>query len=212
MHLPDHMDYCWLSYDATRIEAWEAMLSDEERGRLHGFGHEGRQHEFVMGRAAVRTLLGDWVGCAPAEVPLTVRDSGALDVPGHPYHVSLAHSGRHAISVVATQPVGVDLEEIAPRRPDLDRFLLHPDEAELLDTLPVGRDRSLILVWTLKEATLKGLGTGFRLSPKKLKLDVDTANGRATARVDGEQKQTWQVRFAEHEGCYWAVATEAGAR
>lgn len=209
MQLPDDITYRWLSYDAAQAETWKAMLSDDERSRLQGFKHEGRQREFVLGRAAIRTLLADRLDCAPAKVPLRIRDSGALDVPGHPHHVSLAHSGPHALAVVAHQPVGVDLEQIAPRRTDLDRFLLHPSETDLFDGLPLDRDRGLILVWTLKEATLKGLGTGFRLSPKKIRLEVDTTNGTATARVD--DTQTWQAHFAERDGCYWAVATEAGA-
>jgi 4'-phosphopantetheinyl transferase len=209
MQLHDDIAYRWLTFTEGRAAIWEAMLSEQERERLQGFGHAGRRREFVTGRVALRSLLSDHLDCSPKEVPLRVSESGALDVDAPHHHVSLAHSGRHAVAVVAPHPVGVDLEEIAPRRPDLDRFLLHPDERGLLEALPLDRSRSLILTWTLKEATLKGMRTGFRLSPKKIRLDIDLSRQRATAVVD--ERQTWNAHFAEREGCYWTVAAPARA-
>ncbi|NBC19230.1 MAG: 4'-phosphopantetheinyl transferase superfamily protein [Bacteroidetes bacterium] len=208
MNLPDDIVYRWLTYDDSQAASWRKMLSVAERERLRGFGHAGRRREFVTGRAAVRTLLSDHLGCAPAAVPLEVTESGALDVQNTPYRVSLAHSGPHAVAVLAERPVGVDVEQIAPRRPDLDRFILHPDEGDLLSALPLDRDRSLILVWTLKEATLKGLQTGFRLSPKKIRLEVHPGAETALAAVDGEAR--WRIQYAERDSCYWSVATPAG--
>lgn len=207
MNLEGDITYRWLTFTDGRMASWKQMLSAEERQRLDCFGHAGRRREFVTGRAAVRSLLGNRLGCPPEQVPLRVTASGALDVQHAPHHVSLAHSGPHAVAVAAAHPVGVDLEQIAPRDAGVDRFLLHPNETELLDALPLDRDRGLILIWTLKEATLKGLRTGFRLSPKKIRLEVYLDQHRATAFVNDDQQ--WQLRFAEREGYYWSVATPA---
>ncbi|MFQ5571114.1 MAG: 4'-phosphopantetheinyl transferase family protein, partial [Rhodothermales bacterium] len=176
----------------------------EERARAATFTHAGRRREFTLGRAAARLLLAEHLGVEPGRVPLFVADDGAPAIEGEDVGVSIAHTGDHAVAAVAARRVGVDLERIAPRHPGLPQFLLHPEEYEPFDALPLDGTRGLILYWTLKEATLKALRTGFRLSPKKLRLELDLAGQAACVHIaDGP---TMQVRFEERAQCYLAVA------
>lgn len=204
MKLPDDIAIRWVTYDPARAAAFEALLSVEEQARMAAYTLAKRRREFALGRAAARILLAERLGHPPADIALAVTEGGCVEVVEADLHLSIAHSGEHAVAAVAERVVGIDLERIQPRHPDLPRFILHPDEYDYYEALPLDATRSPVLYWTLKEATLKALRTGFRLSPKKLQLDIDLA--AQSAQVTLEDGQSLSARFAEQEGCYVAVA------
>lgn len=204
MLLPSDITFRHLRFDPDHLAGWRAMLSDEEEERVRGFTQEKRIREFILGRAAARLLLSERLGIHPGVVPLEVAESGAVTVAESPVSVSIAHSGDHAVAAAASRGVGVDIESIAPRHASLHRYLLHPDEHDLLDSVPLDPDRAQILVWTLKEATLKAMGTGLRFSPKKLRLHVDFAAERAVVEVEGGGR--WSACFEQWDNYYVALA------
>ncbi|PAP77804.1 4'-phosphopantetheinyl transferase family protein [Rubrivirga marina] len=186
-------------------------LSDAERSRLQTFGHPDRRRQFVLGRTAARTLASLRLGVPPEAVPLGVGADGAPELPG--LHVSIAHTARAdhvaALAAVAGCPVGVDLERVARRRPDLWRRILNADEHALLERLGGPTDDVQTLLWTLKEAVLKGQRTGFRAGGRsvRLALDADGAlpdSGHARAEADGSG--AWTVAFGRDGDLWLAIA------
>lgn len=184
-----------------------ACLTPEERERLVAFGSAKRRREFALGRATARALLAERLALDEAAVPLRVGEDGAPEVEGALLHLSIAHAStpERSVAAVAVAPhaVGVDVEVIRPRRPDLHRFLLHPDEGELLEALPCERDAAQVLLWTLKEAVLKARRSGLRTSPKAVCLALEPDEGTATAHL-GEE--VWRLRYARRDGYFVAVA------
>lgn len=207
MNLPDDIALRIAVRDAAAPLALGA-LPQGERDRIEGFGSEKRRREFALGRATARALLADHLAVAALDVPLRVATDGAPELDGGSLHLSIAHAATpertFAVAAVAPRPVGVDLELIRPRRPDLYRFVLHPDEYGLLETLPHDHDAAQVLVWTLKEAALKAMRTGFRTSPKKLRLSIESTE--RTAAVQVEEGGKWALRYEERNGCFIAVA------
>ena len=214
------------TYADDHVNTWRAWLSTEEIHCLQSFGSEKRRREFILGRAAARQLTGQCLDRAPAEVPLAVADDGAVDVLGQDLHLSIAHSGPHAVAALAPLPVGVDLEAVVERDRSLIRFLLHPDERDrVMHLFPYETAPTVVLLWALKESVLKARRSGFRLSPKKLRLDLEDvdgslssppASGRVTIRVEGGT--TWRVGYtsvlgdaavpssdAEPSAVYWSA-------
>lgn len=183
------------------------VLSRAERERLATFGHPDRRLGFVLGRTAARELLAERLGCAPADVPLVVAPSGAPVVAGDDLHVSIAHAGRGAESLaaaaVAPRRLGLDLERIQPRRADLYQRILRPEEYALLDRLPLDHDAAQTLLWSLKEAVLKGLHTGLRRSTRSIHL-VSLGDGRAQA--DAGDGSHWALHYGRRGGCWVSVA------
>jgi 4'-phosphopantetheinyl transferase len=85
-----------------------------------------------------------------------------LDGSDPPLHFSLSRSGDFALIVIASSPVGVDVEALsrATAVNDLTK-LLHPAEcAEIASASPSMRSAAFMCIWTRKEAYLKGTGTG----------------------------------------------------
>lgn len=206
MTLPDDVTFRHLRFDPDHLEAWETLLSIEEADRARTFSRGKRRDEFILGRAAARMLLSERMGVNPRDVSLEVAQGGAIDVVGSDLHVSIAHSGDHAVAAAAPRYVGVDIETIAPRHVDLHRYMLHPEEHELLDSLPLDHERAQILCWALKEAVLKGMRVGLRYSPRKLQLNIDMA--REAAVVSTESGKRWTAFFEEWDSYYVAVAVE----
>lgn len=182
-------------------------LSVGEREQVASFGSEKRRREYALGRIVARDLLAERLEVARSAVPLRVADDGAPEAVGTALHVSISHVATEtqtfAVAAAAPCRLGVDLELIRPRHPDLYRFLLAPEDYGVLDTLPQGHDEAQVLIWTLKEAVLKGLRTGFRLSPKKVRLVFGVGERCAEAHV-GET--TWALRYERREGCFLALA------
>lgn len=195
-------------YDESAAVQWRTWLSDEEREQIGGFGSERRRRAFLMGRAVARRLLADLLEVPPAAVPLRRAEDGAVDVPGTDWHVSIAHSGDRALAAAARHRIGADLERIRPRDPAVARFLLHPDERDLPDALPYDRNCALLLLWVLKEAALKARRSGFRTSPKAVRLTVEPSAQTATAVVEGEER--WTMSFAPWDDFWTAVAGPTG--
>lgn len=197
-------------YDANHAPYWQAVLSVDERQRLDGFGAASRQREFLSGRIAARHLVADRLACAPEDVPLRVADDGAVDVPGTSWHLSISHTGPshtpRAVAICALQPVGLDLEQIQPRSPRIRQFLFAPSDRALPDALPYSENSALLLCWTLKEAVLKARRSGFRCSPKAIRLSVDAATATATAQVEST---SWTLCYARWHDTWCAAAWQA---
>lgn len=204
--LPPDITFRHLRFDPDHMEMWEMLLSPEEERRVQGFSRTKRRQEFILGRAAARMLLSERLDREPGEVLLEVSASGAIDVLDSDLHVSIAHSNDHAVAAAAPRYIGVDIEAIESRHERLHRYMLHPDEYDLVHTLPIDSERAHILCWALKEASLKAMRTGLRYSPKKLRLDIDVDREEAIIIVnDG---RTWHAFFEEWDGYYVAVAIE----
>jgi 4'-phosphopantetheinyl transferase len=183
--LPADVRVQGITYDAAKRDQWRTWLSGAERRCMDGFGAESRCRDFLAGRAAARQLLSDVLQVDPKEVPLRRADDEAVDVERGDWHVSIAHSDGRALAVCARHPVGGDLEQIQPRDPGIADFLFHADDQGLVDELPYSDSASLILCWALKEAVLKARRSGFRTSPKALRLSVRPGEETAHVRVEG---------------------------
>ncbi|WP_412067821.1 4'-phosphopantetheinyl transferase family protein [Rubrivirga sp. IMCC43871] len=197
-----------LVFDADDARA-HAVLSADERERMATFASPARRQQFRLGRLAARTLAGEAARIDPGAVDLAVAADGAPTLPGA--YLSIAHTGRAgataALAAVSTRPVGVDLERVATRRPDLWRRILHPEEYVLLEALGGPTNNTQTLLWALKESVLKAQRTGFRAGGKsvRLALAADGAppdRGTATATSDAG---AWSLAFGR-EGDLWVAA------
>ncbi|MDT0632339.1 4'-phosphopantetheinyl transferase family protein [Rubrivirga litoralis] len=207
-------------------------LSAAERARAAAFGSADRRLRFALGREALRRLAAGRLGCAPPDVPLVVGPDGAprldlsrLDLahdgapPAPPAFVSIAHAGRGGAAVgaaaLADRPVGVDVEAVAPRHPALWRRMLRDDELGALDALGGPTDEAQTLLWSMKEAVLKGQRTGLRAGARSVRLTLDRpapAAASGAARAWAEASGPWRLRYGRVGGLWLVVAwAEGGA-
>ena len=162
------------------------LLTPAERARAGSFRQAADAHRFIIARATLRRLLARYVGEAPdriviqstaSEKPHVVVAKGGQDV-----RFNVAHAGALGLFAFALGcEVGVDCET----RSSLGRidaaFAKAFTAAELRALASMTPDRRAdegLRLWTRKEATLKGLGTGLRISPESLEIGISPPTDR----------------------------------
>ena len=185
-------------------EAWAvSVLDDSEKARSRRFRSERARREFVLCRAALRINLAERLCCSCGRLSFGLAEHGKPYVTLADRSVDIAfnvsHSGGHGLIAIANEAcVGVDVEERAPRR-DLDgigSLVYGPEELRLLGTAS-GREKVEIFyrLWSLKEALIKALGTGFSLSPSGFEVPRTMLQGErsGTFRFPHLPSQAWRV-------------------
>ena len=154
-------------------------LLAHELAALPPFG-DGPSGPRALGWLARRRIARAVLGGACHVAPSAIRIEGA---PGEAPHAvmpdgvrwSVSFSARRETALIAISryAIGVDIEDtVAPEAIPLN--VLRPDERMMLARLPVeARADAFQHLWTIKEATLKALGTGFALPPEAIRITHD---------------------------------------
>jgi 4'-phosphopantetheinyl transferase len=195
-------------------------LSPSEADRARAFRDPADGRRFAAFRAALRSILGDYLGLPPAAVPIGVAPSGkprlapaAVSDGAPPLVFSLAHAAGFGLVAVAREPVGVDIETAAAARfePRLAPRVLSAAERAVHTALPPDtRAGAFLRLWTRKEAYLKATGEGLARDPATVTVSADET-ARLIA-VDGRPGEAarWHLHHLEPwPGTVGALATTA---
>ncbi|WP_216920404.1 4'-phosphopantetheinyl transferase superfamily protein [Synechococcus sp. CCAP 1479/9] len=153
------------------------LLNEGERQRLERLRGEGDGERFLLGRGALRLILGSWLGCDPAGLVLGAGPHGKpellpLSGPGTPWpeggelppHFNVSHSGDLILlGFHPRRPVGVDVERCrpVPEWESIARRCLPPGEWDAIRSLPQEqREQAFLAAWCRLEAGLKARGMG----------------------------------------------------
>jgi 4'-phosphopantetheinyl transferase len=174
----------WLA-DLGAFDGVAATPADQARAARF-MQHDDRRR-FLAGRALACSVVGGYLGCAPAEVTF------ALTAFGKPYlcqrggpklHFNLSHSGDWvALAVSAGDEVGIDIETAAPANPDeLVSIVLSEPELRAFERLPAAlRPAAFLRCWTRKEALLKATGAGLSCDPRLVTAGWEEARSQVVA-------------------------------
>ncbi len=157
------------------MDAGWPLLSPAERVRAASFVFPKHATHWISCRAALRRILGDILHIPPGEVPLVITDLGKPELadPFDYLRFSLSHCENMALLALCVDgPVGVDLESSgrAAELPECETTFCHPAEIASLPEDLKSRGECLLELWTIKEALLKALGTGFTHDPDDVRI------------------------------------------
>jgi 4'-phosphopantetheinyl transferase len=209
----------------AEVERLGATLAEDEWERARRFRFDQHRRQYVVGRGALRSLLGSYLGIAPGAVPFTYGPRGKPFLGALPGVAAGAADGlffnlsnSHELALagfVRGVEIGVDVEHLKPM-PDLmqiaERFF-SASEREALHGLPETlRKLGFFNCWTRKEAYLKAVGEG--LAAPLDSFDVTLVPGELprmlTLRGDAAAAARWSFQgfdpAAEYVG---ALAVEA---
>lgn len=156
---------------AHEAEAY-GWLDEAERGAWEKYLPQPRR-QFTLCRAALRAILCEQFFCRNDQLSFGASSHGKpFAMAGGarlPLNFNVSHSGGHGlIALSVTGRVGVDVEERIPRRHlnELIEAVMGPEEqTELAALREPAKLRLFYRLWTLKEALIKALGTGFSTNP-----------------------------------------------
>jgi 4'-phosphopantetheinyl transferase len=173
-------------------DAW-MVLGDAERHRALSYRDDRAARGFVVARARLRSILGHYLGCEPADVALEEGRNGRPYVrsgagPGLDFSVSRV-SGAALVALVGDGRVGVDMECV----PDIDarrslpwRFVREHAPPGLLGDL--GDDdgaEAFCIAWTRLEAYAKAFTDGLGGVPGSTRTAGECCHVRSF-RIDGD--------------------------
>ena len=186
-------------------ESWEHILARQSltpaqlRRYLALYRNPKRQRELLHTRLLAKRLLRDYwyefgekMDISEQEIPLLQVEEGLRQ--GMPYlapcepwgrrdlSISLAHgAGLLGAAVGEDCLVGIDIEQARPRGKGFAELFLNAEEQELIPLLFVGvaPDIGDLLMWCVKEAVGKALGTGFSRGFSSLRLYSATPTGES---------------------------------
>ena len=205
------------AYEAAAI-GW---LNDDERERRQRFLYGGSRRRFARCRAALRAIPCNRLGCENKRLEFETAEHGkpiAL-VDGMPISVSfnVSHSGEHGLIAVAPEGrLGVDVEErVAHRNMDLliDGVFGPSEQAELASTRGGDKIHLFFRLWTIKEALIKALGTGFSLDPSTFEVPSEMFGGemKFAMKLPPTPEVNWQVEDLGNERFAAAIAQEGSS-
>lgn len=143
---------------------WSLDAGERERAGRYLNSRDGAR--FAASRAALRLIIGRYLGAEPASLRFGRTAAGRLEVliPDRAgLQFSLARTAGLGLIAVALGPVGADIEQVAPRAgvADLAESRFSPAEAQCIKSGCAGSPlNSFYRHWTVKEAYLKAVGIG----------------------------------------------------
>lgn len=146
------------------------LLDQAEKHRLSGFSRPLMRQNYLLIRACVRNILGNYLGCPAAQVNISTNpyNKPQLCPKQEPVNLqfSISHSANNAVIALALDaPVGIDLE-LRHRKPNIQALLrryFSSKTAAQIEAQPAAvRTEAFLRVWTRFEAYKKAMGTGLR--------------------------------------------------
>ncbi len=158
------------------LEAALKDISRQRREQALKFKFEQGQRLCVLAYQLLKQVLRDAYGIT--DNPLfEYNDHGKPFIVGHPdIHFNLSHCKEAAICVVSDLPVGVDVEGIREYKESLVNYTMNDEEIAQIHSAE-DPAAAFIRLWTMKEATMKLIGTGIS---NDMKTVIDTTRYKYT--------------------------------
>lgn len=141
------------------LEAALEDISVQRREQALKFKFELGQRLCVLAYRLLKQGLREEYGIVGNPI-FEYNEHGKPSIVGHPeIHFNLSHCKEAVVCVVSDQPVGVDVESIREYRESLVRYTMNDEEIREIESAEDPAS-TFIRLWTMKEATLKLIGTG----------------------------------------------------
>ena len=134
-------------------------ISAQRREQALKFKFEQGQRLCVLAYQLLKQGLREEYGITENPV-FEYNEHDKPSIVGHPeIHFNLSHCKEAAACVVSDQPVGIDVESIREYKEPLAHYAMNDEEVRQIEASD-NPAAAFIRLWTMKEATLKLIGTG----------------------------------------------------
>lgn len=203
------------------------ILSAQEQQKASSLRQEKDRIRFITSRLLLRRFLSLYLNYPAKKLIFEINKHGkpylafaGNDCPG--IHFNLSHSGEFiALAFSVVSPVGIDIETARENihMETLVRRFFHPDEySEFLKLDKTAQKDFMFRRWTVREAFLKGIGTGFSTSPDSfyvqefpsaLRNSADRQAAPSVFRIKKSQEDysSWRIEsIPAPDGYYSSIA------
>ena len=208
-----------LDYDSGHWQPLMALLSNDEQIKADSFRFEKLRLRYIAGRAALRKLLGGYIGCETEAVSFVYNDYGkpSLQDVDSGLRFNVSHSGEIMLAAFAlNSKIGIDIEAIQQNIDCMDicQCWFSVQESNALRNLPEEkRIGAFFRVWTRKEAYIKARGIGLSYPLNRFSVSLDeTAPALLEHQDCSQEMKSWQIYNIEVSSAYSAAIVIEAAR
>jgi 4'-phosphopantetheinyl transferase len=180
-----------LGIERAPVRHSRLALGPDELAVANGFRRAHDRDRYIVAHAALRTILGGYLGRAPAGLEFCYGSGGKPEVRETAVRFSMSRSHDLALCAVARVEVGVDVERAQGEAEPAWLRQLCPKAWWALAALPEpDRSAAFYRAWTRMEACVKAAGTTVDLGLASLETFLDR---------DDSRPRSYQVP----RGSYW---------
>ena len=185
----------------------KSQLSKKELGQYSQLSSL-KKKDFLIGRIALKQALANYTSQdLDKKVTIKNSDTGLPYIEGRDnLHCSLSHSYDRGIGIVAPYKVGVDIEKIRPHKKSLLNYIADKEEIDLVKDFFGIQTDVITLIWIIKESVMKGIGTGFSISPKQVKIIRKISDTTLEVRIHEYKSKPWYVWPSKAGSFYIGIA------
>jgi 4'-phosphopantetheinyl transferase len=174
LKLNDNQVHVWrasLCQSESLIQTLSQTLSMDEKTRAERFHFEKHRKRFIVGRGALRSILGRYLSVEPNHLQFCYEDNGkprlAEYICNGTIHFNMSHSDNLALyCFTRANEIGVDIERIRdiPEMEQIAGQFFSKRENTVFRGLPQRKKKEAFFnCWTRKEAFIKARGDGLAL-------------------------------------------------
>ena len=206
-----------LDRDLSYVNTLFQTLSSDERQKAESYRIDDDSNRFVVARGTVRKILGEYLNSGPEQIRFSYTRYGKpfLKQEGNNIRFNVTHSRGLALFAVACgREIGIDVEFIDKSFPIVKtaQQVFSPNECYQLQTLePDLQAASFFRGWTLREAYLKAIGTGFAYPSKHASDPGITSESHVPFRKTGlRRNRDWTLATLNIDDDYKAAIAVEG--
>ncbi len=177
LNLSPEQVHCWICHsdkiqDPQLLQQYQRLLQPEEEQRRLRFHFAKHQHQHLVTRALVRSVLSFYADIAPQDWRFSKNTHGKPEIIPPtadflPLRFNLSHTeGMVVCAVMLEQDIGVDVEYCQRQHAGLEiakRFFSPLEYQDLLKLESAQQVSRFFDYWTLKEAYIKACGQGISI-------------------------------------------------
>ena len=220
----EYIDIWRISLDLShaQIDKYRAALSGDELARCDKFKSTKRRREFIIGRGALRTLIGQCLKLDPPALDIVYSEHQkpglSASSPGVPLSFNLTHSHDLVLIALALERhIGIDIEYL---RTDVDfrklaRRFFSEQEYRSLESCDDSRlTAAFFACWTRKEALLKAIGEGIAFGLKDFSVSVGPLDQEVDLHTHWNKAEAarWSILNLEAGHEYAAAIAASGGK
>ena len=186
------------------------ILSAQEQKKGASFAQEKDRLRFIGSRILLRRIISLYLDYPAKKLSFQTGSHGkpylSSDEKDFPeIYFNLSHSGEFiALAFSLSSPVGIDIETVRANinSETLVRRFFHPDEySEFLKLDEKKQQEFVFRRWTVREAFLKGIGTGLSVSPDS--FYVQALSSMFCIKKGQKDYSLWRIKPIPVPGSYF---------